>query len=1093
MGEFLSRLIRNSVFANILLCIIMVAGVIAGGRMVREVFPYFSLDMVLVRVVWPGADPSEVEEGISRKIEESIQSVEGIRQYSSISAENYAVVQIEVAKGYDTRIVLDRIRSEVDAISTFPPDAEKPTTEELILRSEVCYVALYGDGMDEKLLKEWGETIKDELQQLPDVSQVQLLGAREYEISIELSEERLREYGLSFAQVSDIVRASNLNLSGGTMRTEGEEIRLRTLGRKYTGTELSKIVLAAGPRGEVITLDRVATIKDEFTEDRIISTFNGHPSINIAVLKTPDEDALKIAGQVKDYVSTRLQQLPEGISMSIWGDTSTLLSARIDLLVRNGVVGLALVFFLLWLFLDIRLSFWAGMGMPISIAGALGIMYLIGATMNMISLFGLIMVLGIIVDDAIVVGDAIYHARHRGHGPLKAAVVGTLEVGMPVLAAVATTIIAFVPLLFVDGIFGKFIAILPVVVISCLVISLVECLVLLPAHLNHLPDPQRERKPTKNPLVWLARDTHHYMNYLLDGFVERYYHPFIRSALRWRYVAIAAGIAVCFATFGLIGGGFLKFFMFPRVDSDLVTAVIEFPNGTPLSITQDGVKRLEEALLRVAEKTPTASGDPLIIHQFALAGQTIDDDQPRRGNHLGAVRAEFLPTEKRGVLATDIMVAWENEVGVIPGVEGLKFSGMQAGPPGAPIEIWVQGADRVSTEMLQEAADKVKEKLASYEGVYQIQHDLRPGKKEIQFTLKPEARTLGVTVADLATQVNAGYFGEEAVRLQRGRDDVRVRVRYDDDARSSLAHLDSMRIRTRTGEEVPLRTVADVEFAPGFADIKRTDGMRRAAVTAEIDDNVANPSEIFADLNKGFFEQLENDYPGVTVSQQGEIKKMNESLGPLMVTYPVALMGIFIIIATTFKSYVQPLIIMFAIPFGIVGALLSHYLLGWDLSIMSVFGIVALSGVVVNDSIVLIECVNDFLAEGKGFYEALRLGAARRFRAIILTTVTTVGGLTPLILEPDMQAQFLVPMAIALSGGVAFSTLLTLILVPCMMAALNDCRLLAHYLYTGQWVLPEILEPARYRRVDPDELEAHPEMEPALVYGSPANQVEAEY
>ncbi|MBI1318391.1 MAG: AcrB/AcrD/AcrF family protein [Candidatus Hydrogenedens sp.] len=1091
MDKFFTGLIRNGVFANILLSIIFAGGAIAATSMVREVFPYFSLDMILVRVIWPGADPSEVEEGISRKIEEAIESVEGIKQYNSISSENYALVQIEVAKGHKTSDVLDRVRNEVDAISTFPQDAEKPTTEELILRSEVCYIALYGDGMSEKLLKEWGETLRDEIQQLPDVSQVQLLGAREYEIGIELSEERLREYGLSFEQVSNIVRASNLNLSGGTMRTQGEEIRLRTLGRKYTGAELAKIVVAAGPRGEIITLDRVANIKDEFTEDRIVSKFNGHPSINIAILKTPEEDALKIAAQVKDYVAVRSQQLPDGIELSIWGDTSKLLSARISLLVRNGVVGLVMVFVLLWLFLDIRLSFWAGMGMPISIAGALAIMYLIGATLNMISLFGLIMVLGIIVDDAIVVGDAIYHARHRGNGPLRAAVSGTLEVGMPVIAAVTTTIIAFVPLLYVDGIFGKFIAILPVVVISCLVISLVECLLLLPAHLNHLPDPKRERKQTKNPIVWLIRDTHHFMNRGLDGFVERYYHPFIRRVLKWRYAAIAVGLAVCLATFGLIGGGFLKFFMFPRVDSDLVTAVIEFPNGTPLSVTQDGVTRLEEALKRVAEKTQTVSGEPLIIHEFSLAGQTIDDDRPRTGNNLGAVRAEFLPTERRGVLATDIMVAWEKEVGIIPGVEGLSFSGIQAGPPGAPIEIWVQGADRVTTETLQKAADEVKDKLASYEGVYQIQHDLRPGKKEIQFKLKPEARTLGVTVADLATQVNAGYFGEEAVRLQRGRDDVRVRVRYDNDARSSIAELDKIRIRTRKGEEVPLRTIADITFAPGFADIKRTDGMRRASVTAEIDDNVANPSEIFADLNNGFFQKIENEYPGVTVAQQGEIKKMNESLGPLATTYPLALLGIFIIIATTFRSYLQPIIIMFAIPFGIVGALLSHFLLGWDLSIMSVFGIVALSGVVVNDSIVLIECVNDYLAEGRGFYESLRMGGARRFRAIILTTVTTVGGLVPLILEPDMQAQFLVPMAIALSGGVAFSTLLTLILVPCMMAVLNDCRLLAHWMRTGEWVLPELLEPARYRRVDPDQLEEHPELVPEL---HPANsKFEAQY
>ena len=1077
MEKFVTAIARNTVFANILLLMIFAGGFIGATNMVREVFPYFSLDMVLVNVVWPGADPSEVEEGINRKIEEAIQSVEGISQYNSISAENMAMVQVEVAKGFEPEQVLDRVRNEVDAISTFPEDAEKPTTEELILRSEVIYVALYGDGMDEKLLKEWGETIRDEIQALPDVSQVQLLGARDYEISIELSESRLREYGLSFTDVSQAVRASSLNLSGGTMRTEGEEIRLRTLGRKYTGEELSEVVVAAGPRGEVITLDRVATIRDDFTQDRIVSRFNGHPSINIAILKTPDEDALKIASQVKEYLGTRMQELPEGIELATWGDMSRILEDRLNLLIRNGLIGLVLVLLILWMFLDIRLSFWAGMGMPISVAGALAIMYIIGATLNMISLFSLIMVLGIIVDDAIIVGEAIYVARKNGHPPLKAAVVGVMEVGMPVLAAVTTTIIAFIPLMFVDGIFGKFISILPVVVVCCLLISLVECLVLLPAHLNHLPDPKAEKRPTRNPLKRLGAKLHGFTNGGLEWFVEHMYQPFIRHTLKWRYVALCVGLGVCFITFGLLGGGFLKFTMFPKVDSDLITATIEFPNGTPLEVTAVGVQRMEEALERLNARLETTTGEPMLLQKFSLTGQTIHDDQPKFGNHYGSVRAELLPTQDRGISSDFLMTEWEKEVGELPGIEGLSFMGLQAGPPGAPIEVWVQGSERVTTETLRLAADEVKEKLSHYEGVYQIQHDLRPGKKELQFELKPEAHTLGLTVADLAQQVYAGFFGEEAVRMQRGRDDVRVRVRYPEESRGQLSQLNEMRIRTRSGTEVPLQTIADIEFAPGFSDIKRTDGMRRASVTAEVAVNApVSPSEVFEDLNAGFFASLETKYPGISVAQQGEIKKMNESLGPLARAYPMAMLGIFILIATIFRSYVQPLVIMFAIPFGVVGAIMSHYVLGWDLSIMSVFGIVALSGVVVNDAIVLIECVNEYLAEGKGFYEALRLGGARRFRAIILTTVSTVGGLTPLILEPDMQAQFLVPMAISIAGGVSFSTVLTLILVPCMLAALNDLRLVVHWLRKGEWVAPELVEPARYRRFNPDELEEHPEI-----------------
>lgn len=1072
MRSIVDFLARSTVFANIVLLLIAAIGLIGAFNLKREVFPNFALDIISVRVVWPGSDPQEVEEGISRKIEEAIESVEGIRQYSSTSAEGYGSVIIEVAKGYAPKDVLDQVRNKVEAINTFPLDAEKPIVEEILLRSEVLNLALYGDGMSEKLLKEWGETLRDELQALPSVSQVQLFGAREYEISIELSEERLREYGFSFEQVSRAIAASNLNLSGGTMRTEGEEIRLRTVGRKYTGEQLSSIIIAAGPNGDMITLDRVADIKDDFTQDRIISRFNGKPSINISVLKTVEEDALAIGKEVKAHIATRTQQFPEGINIAVWNDLTQILEARLDLLYRNGLSGLVLVLVLLWLFLDIRLSFWVGLGIPVSIAGALGIMYVIGASINMISLFGFIMVLGILVDDAIVVGEAIYVARMRGTPPIKAAVDGVMEVGMPIFASVTTTIVAFAPLFFIDGIMGKFMSIMPVVVIACLVISLIECLVLFPAHMNHLPGPLQERAAPKNAFIAIARKIHHFFNGGLHFLAERIYSPIIGPLLNYRYATVAFSLAVCLVTYGYIAGGFIKFFTFPKIDSDVMTATLEFPEGTPIAVTEEAVLRAEQALLTLAERSKTESGDPLLRHSFSLTGQTIEDNLPRRGNHLGSVRAELLPTQLRGLSSELLMVDWEKEIGPIPGIEALKFAGIQAGPPGAPIEIWVQGGDNISTEVIRDAADELKEKLATYDGVYQIQHDFRPGKREVQFELKPEARALGITVADLARQVFAGYFGEEAVRVQRGRDDVRIRVRYPEEKRSRLSELETVRIRTPQGEEVPLMSVAKVEYVPGFSDIKRTDGMRRASVSAEVNPDKANPAEIFADLNAGFFQELERKHPGIRISQQGEIKKMNESFGPLMLTFPLALIAIYIIIATSFRSYLQPIVVMAAIPFGLMGAVIGHVVLGYDLSMMSIFGMVALAGVVVNDSIVLIECVNEFIADGHSVDDALRKAGARRFRPIFLTTVTTVGGLSPLILERDLQAQFLVPMAISLAAGVCAATILTLIVLPCLMAMLNDARRLARWIRTGTWPTPEEVEPARMRRFDPDSVEA---------------------
>ena len=1014
MKGILAAFAKNTVFANILLVLVFMGGTMAVVSMVREPFPQFSLDMITITVVYPGADPEEVEEGICRKLEEAVESVEGIKLFTTYASENSGTALIEVKEDYDIDQVLDKVRSNVDAISTFPADAEKPIITELMLKDPVIMLYLAGD-MTERRLKEWAERTKDELQLLDQISQVTIFGAREYEINIEISEARLREYHLSFDQVARAVAQSNLNLGGGTIRTQGEEIRVRTMGRKYTGEQLADIVVLARPTGEIITLDKIARIKDGFRQDPIKATVNGEPGLLMIIFKTTEEDAIEISKVANRYLKEKKAVLPQGAVMDVLYDNTEMLRDRINLMVKNGILGLILVFVILWLFLDKRLSFWGGMGIPISVSGALTLIWAMGETINMITLGGFIMVLGIVVDDAIVVGEAIFTHRKNGKPPLKAAVDGVCEVGMPVVAAVFTSVVAFVPLRFVGGIMGKFISILPVVVIACLVFSLVECMFMLPAHLSHLPD---LNQPPKRPGFFdktLGR-VQALFGRGLEWFAERVYAPFLNASLKWRYIFLCLAIATLVATFGLFAGGFLKFEVMPDVDGFVITSNIEFPPGTPPKVTAAAAAQMEEALKRLEEKFPTATGEPLIEKRLSLVGQTLEDI-PNRGPHLAGVQAILLPSERRRVHYKTLLAAWEKEAGEIPGAKSVTFEGISTGPPGAPIEVWVQGHDM---DRILAASDDLMNRLEKFEGVYQIRSDFSPGKNELRLFLKPEARVLGLTLEDLARQVYAGYFGQEAVRLQRGRDDVRVKIRYAEAERARVSDLANIRIRTPDGRQVPLFSVADARFAPGYAKIIRTNGMRRVAVSADVDDTKANTTEILQELKAAYFPELFSRYPGVSVSVQGEQKKLRESLSSLAIGYPLAIVGIIIIIATIFRSYVQPIVILVTIPFGIIGAVAGHFVMGYNLSLMSIFGMVALTGVVVNDAIVLIERVNENLADGMPFYQALRQGGQRRFRAIFLTTVSTVGGVAPMILETNFQARFLIPMVLSLAAGVSF-------------------------------------------------------------------------
>lgn len=1053
MNKLLASFAKNTVFANILLLLIFFAGFLATKMMVRESFPEFSIDKIVITVPYPGADPEEVEEGINQKIEEALEAIEGIDHYTTKSKENLATVIIDVKDGYDTAEILDLVRSRVNAISTLPLDAEKPIIREIVKKQVVMLLSLSGD-LSEKQLKQWGEQIKDEVKLIPLISQVEAYGTRKYEIGIEISEEKLRSYGLSFDQVALAIRKSSINLAGGTLRTVGEDIRIRTVGRKYTGEELAKIVVLARPGGEIITLDRIATIHDDFTEDPVYATIDNQPAMFVQIDKTEAEDAIKISNAVQAFVIEKEKVLPPGVHISVFYDTTDSLRARINLLTRNGAIGLCLVFFMLWLFLDLRLSFWAGLGIPISIAGAMFILWTINATINMISLFGLIMVLGIVVDDAIVVGEAIYVHRKRGESPLDAAVNGVVEVAMPVLAAVTTTIVAFIPLSYVGGTMGKFVAILPTVVISCLVISLIESLFLLPAHLSHLPDLNKPKK-LWGPFALLERGRLT-VSHGLENFIEHRYVPFVSKVLNWRYVSLAVAISILMLSVGLVKGGLVKFQVFPKLDGFVITSTVEFPEGTPPDVTKDALKQIEAAFNRVAARTTTISGEPLVRQRLMLVGQALSGDRGATGPHMGSIQIILLPSEERGIHSNDLMIAWEKEVGAIPGVKSLSFEGMQAGPSGAEIEVWLQG--RNMDDLLGAASD-LQDALADYQGVYQIRSDYGQGKNELRLSLKPTATTLGLTVQDLARQINAGFYGREAFRLQRGSDDIRVKVRYTALERSRISDFEKVHIRTADGREVPLLSVADISFRPGFSTITRTDGMRRIKVTAEVNNRKANSGEIFAQLAKTTFSEIKDRYPGVHLAMQGSKKNTRESFASLKIGFPIALVGIFVIIATIFRSYIQPFIILFTIPFGIIGAIIGHLLLGYSLSMMSIFGMVALSGVVINDAIVLIERVNENLTSGMTLFDSIIQGGARRFRAIFLTSISTVGGLAPLIMETDMQAKFLIPMALSVAGGVAFATVLTLVLIPSLLVIVNDIRRIIAKGITGKWPSREAVEP----------------------------------
>jgi multidrug efflux pump subunit AcrB len=1041
---------RNHVAANLLMAFILVAGAFSVGRILIEVFPELDTDRVTVQVVYLGASPAEVEEGVCLRVEEAIASIEGIDRVRSVAQEGIGTITAELEQAADDRQVLDEIKAAVDRIDTFPAETEKPIISEGSSASQDLILVLYGD-MPEKSLKALAEQVRDDLAALDEITLVEVAGIRRYEISIEVPEESLQRYGLTFDQVAEAVRRSSLDLPGGAVKTIGGEILLRTKGQRYHGAEFEDVIVRTQPDGTRLRLGDIATVIDGFEESDTSTRFNGKPAALIQVYTVGSERVLDVTNAAKAYLAELESQLPAGASAAIWQDDSQVLRQRIGLLLRNARLGLVLVFLGLTLFLNLRLAFWTTMGIPISFLGGLWLLPHFGISINMISLFAFIVALGIVVDDAIVVGENIYEYIQQGLEPHEAAIRGAREMAIPVTFAVLTTVAAFAPLLFVEGVMGQIMRNIPVVVIAVLAMSLVEALFILPAHLAARPSRiGRLLASWFSPWLFLVEQLRSAAQRGLAWIVHRPYRKTLETALQWRYLTVALAVSVLVLTVGLVRGGFVKFRFMPRVDADYMVAYLTMPQGTPAEQTWAALNQLETAALGLASEVAgqRPPGSPKVIRNIA----TTVGEQPSAGGrgphaessaggdnaHLGEVNVSLLEGQFRTFSSSELANRWRERAGEIPGAVAVTFSASLFTSGDA---ISIQLAHRDFPSLLA-ASGSLKSALAEYPGVKDISDSFLEGKRERSLSLTPEGRNLGLTLADLARQVRAGFYGEEVQRIQRGRDDVRVMVRYPEDARRSLGNIEQMRIRLPDGVEVPFSTVASVQEGRGYAVIDRTDRRRTVTVTADVDEQRANANDINADIRARVLPRLARDHAGLYTSFEGEQREQQQSLSSLTANFAIAMLGIFALLAVPFRSYLQPLIVMSAIPFGLIGAIFGHLIMGLDLSLLSLFGMVALSGVVVNDSLIMIDLINRERAAGTSLDQAIRDSGTRRFRPILLTTLTTFLGLSPMILETSLQARFLIPMAVSLGFGVMFATAITLILIPVLYRILEDIRAL---------------------------------------------------
>nr|MBF0222404.1 efflux RND transporter permease subunit [Desulfobulbaceae bacterium] len=1015
---------ENSVSANLLMIFLLVGGFIWGTKIKQEVFPEFSLDNVTITVAYPGASPEEIEQGIVLPIEEAIQGVDGIQEISSSANEGVARVTVEAVVDTDLQQLATDIKNEVDRISSFPVEAEEPVVIVPSRKRRVVNLIIYGD-LPRSVLREVTEVVRDQLLQDEEITQTELLGERPLEMSIEISQKTLREYNLKLADVAAQIKAASLDLPGGSIKTKGGEILVRLKERKDFKEEFSKIPIISAVGGTNVTLGEIAVIKDGFEDTDQFQVYNGKPALGIEVYRVGKQTPITVSDAVQTHLERLKQILPQGVSVDIVDDRSEMFRQRINLLVKNGLLGLCLVFVLLGVFLELRLAFWVTMGIPISFLGSLLFIPSFDVSINMVSLFAFIISLGIVVDDTIVIGENVYSYIQRGYSRLDAAIIGAKEIATPVVFSIMTNIVTFLPLYFVPGTMGKIFRNIPVVVACVIFISLVEALFVLPAHLGH-------QKESTNFLMKAIFAQQQKFSAGFMSFVKNVYGPFVQMSLRFRYVTTAVGIAILVITLGYVKSGRMGFEMFPKIESDFSYASVTLPVGVPVEQTV----KVHDRLL--------ATADELL--------ETIGRDDQTKGilsfidKNTAWVQVFMIAPEERRITTNEFTQKWRQATGNIPGVETMKFRSDFGGPgSGAALTIELQHRD---TRILEQASAELAEALGFFPIVSDIDDGFTAGKDQLDFRLKTQGYQLGLTPTEVARQIRNAYFGSEVFTQLRGRNEMKIMVRNPDDERQAEYYLDTMMISTPKGVKVPLLDVVDVERGKAYTSIDRRDGRRVVSVTCDVTPQ-SQAQMVGEAIKQETLPKLQQKYVGLNYSFEGKQSDRKESMLALARGMGIAMIIVYVLLAIPFKSYIQPAIIMISIPFGVVGAIVGHLIMGYSLSLLSMFGIVALSGVVVNDSLVLIDFANRQVRDGATHYSAVVNAGVRRFRPIILTTLTTFFGLMPMIFEQSRQARFLIPMAISLGFGILFSTSIILVLVPALYMIVEDIKKLWIKIFGG--------------------------------------------
>ena len=1011
-------MVHHPVASNLVMFSLIAAGLLMTLVIKKEVFPIFDIDQVQILVPYPSASPAEVEKGVLLPIEEALAGIDGIDEVVATAKENMASVTVKASTGKDPQQLTRDVQNAIDRITTFPEDTESPIVQLLTIPRRGLNIVLHGPA-SEQVLQDLADQFREALLSNENITSVKLSGIRKKEISIELRADTLIRYGLTFAQVAKIVSASAKDLPAGSIRTDQGEWLIRLQERRDAGHEYANIpILQNG--SAMITLGDIAHIRDGYEDQDIAIRWNGEAAVLIDVNLQGDTGPVEISKATRDTIQNFQAQLPAGMSLDVLYDDSINYQGRLDLLLRNAASGLALVFVMLALLLRGKLAFWVTMGIPTSFLAALIFLPVFDVSINMVSLFAFIIALGIVVDDAIVVGENIFEWRKKGVGAIEASIRGAQEVAVPVTFSILTNIAAFIPLAFVPGTMGNIFRLIPVVVILIFSVSLIESLFVLPSHIAH-----GKINEKRNP--WLQKSSDAF-----DNFIEKTFAPILHTCLNYRYLALSLSLVVLILSVSLIKSGILGFSLFPTVEADRAIASVTFPYGTPANVTLDALEKMRLAAQSVLDEVEEKNLDKGIIEMLGTSG-----GQKSTGSHIGEIQVLLVDPEDRSLTVSEFTSLWLKKIPPLHGSRSLVIESDRGGPgSGAALTIQFRHHDLNSLENINK---EVVTFLESYSMVSAIQDGFSQGKPQLDFKLSDSAKSMGLTAAELSSQLRGAYTGSEALRQLRGRNEIRIRVKLDEQERDSLNHLSQMLIQLPHGGQIPLAEAAEIRY--GFADTEIThyNGSRSITIQADVTPK-SQAGLIKAECIEKLIPSLQQRYPSLQVSFEGKQKDMIDSMKVLGIGFIIATFGIYFLLAVPFNSYLQPFIIMISIPFGIVGAIVGHYIMGYSLSVMSMFGIVALAGVVVNDSLVLIEYTNRLSAEGHSAFEAVRLAAIRRFRPIFLTSATTFGGLAPMILETSPQARFLIPMAISLGFGILFATVIALLIVPSIYMLFEDLK-----------------------------------------------------